>query len=235
MLYLSNFNYSHLIIYNYIMLGDDKKTLLIFLAIFIILIILVILTIMQLTEGNSKKINLIYTQSVPGEKIENVPEKRYIPDQSAGILQTFNPVQHNRDAIRDYDYNKLYDPLTEPTRRIPRYEIPPVHLKRLLDIPTRGYPDNFTQFGILMEEGKRNKDSDNKILRLFGRHEFPGSNRYEYYTAINSGLDQIKIPVIVKQQELYDDDDVYIEELGKRYRVRLHRFDAPKYYPDLIY
>jgi hypothetical protein len=224
------------------MLGDiDKKTLLIFLAIFIILIILVILTIMQLTEDNSKKINLIYTQKVPTEKIEkleSVSEEREIPDhalyQSSGILQSFNPIQHNRDAIRDYDYSKLFDPLVEPTRRIPRYEIPSFHLKRLIDIPTRGYPDNFTQFGILIEEGKRNKDNDNKILRLFGRNEFPGSNRYEYYTAINSGLDQIKIPVIVKQQELYDDDNVFIEELGKRYRVKLHHFDAPKYYPDLI-
>lgn len=222
------------------MLGDiDKKTLLIFLAIFIILIILVILTIMQLNENNSQKINLVLSNEKI-EKLENIPEERQIPNhaqyQSSGILQTFNPA-HNVDAIRDYDYAKLYDPLIEPTRRIPRYEIPPFHLKRLLDIPTRGYPDNFTQFGVLVEEGKghNNKDNDNKILRLFGRQEFPGSNRYEYYTAINSGLDQIKIPINIKQQELYDDDNVFIDELGKRYRVRLHRFDAPKYYPDLIY
>ena len=166
MLYLSNFNYSQLNIYNYIirMLGDiDKKTLLIFLAIFIILIILVILTIMQLTEDRSKQnINLVYTtpNTENIEKLENTQE-RQIPNhalyQSSGMLQSFNPehaAQHNIDAIRDYDYSKLYDPLTEPTRRIPRYEIPPYHFKRLLDIPTRGYPDNFTQFGVLVESAK---------------------------------------------------------------------------------
>ena len=107
------------------------------LAIFIILVILVILTIMQLMEHNSKNINLVYVPGGPDnkiEKLENTPEEvRHVPNhaqyQSSGILQTFNPVQHNIDAIREYDYDKLYDPLTEPTRRIPRYEIPPFHFK----------------------------------------------------------------------------------------------------------
>lgn len=216
------------------MLKDiDKQTLLIFLAIFIILVILIILTILQLSENN-KNVNLSQETI---EKLSNT-SVREIPDhalyQSSGILQSFNPVHNNLDALRNYDYGKIIDPLVEPTRRIARHELPPYYFRRLIDLPTRGYPDNFTQFGILIEEGKKEKDSDNKILRLFGRQEFPGSNRYEYYTAINSGADQIKIPINVRQQELYDGDIVFIDELNKKYRVKLHKYDAPKYYPDLI-
>ena len=76
-------------------------------------------------------------------------------------------------------------------------------------MPTRGYPDNFQQLGILVI--KDNSSSDNKILRLFGRQEYPGSNRYEYYTAINSGHDQVKVPLDIKRGvELYDDDKTRI-------------------------
>jgi len=138
------------------------------------------------------------------------------------------------DFVKQYDYSKAYDPLEQPVRRIPRHEIHPYSLKRLIDIPTRGYPDNFIQIGILVKEGDPSTNKENKILRLFGRQEYPGSERYEYYTAINSGLDNIKIPIDIRRRELYDDDIVYIKELSDHYRVHLHKYDQPRYYPDLI-
>jgi len=138
-----------------------------------------------------------------------------------------NPI----DPVRNYDYGKIFDPLVEPTRRIERDQIPPVYLRRLIDLPSRGFPDNFSQFGILVKANKN--DPHNQILRLFGRQEFPGSHRYEYYTAIVSGLDQIKIPLDIKKNELYDGDSLYIRELGEKYIVQLHKYDAPKYLPDI--
>ena len=105
----------------------------------------------------------------------------------------------------------------------------------MIDIPTRGYPDNFTQFGVLIKQGNPNKNHENKILRLFGRQEYPGTyTRYEYYTTITSGNDYIKIP-IDRKKELYDDDVIYIKELDDNYKVQLHKYDQPKYYPDIIY
>lgn len=137
-----------------------------------------------------------------------------------------------RDPVREYDYKKSYDPLEDPTRRVERHNIVPVYVKRHIDMPTRGYPDNFHQLGILVLEGS--ESSDNKILRLFGRQEYPGSNKYEYYTAINSGHDQVKVPLDVKRgQELYDDDIVTISELSSDFKVKLHKYDAPKYYPNI--
>ena len=69
---------------------------------------------------------------------------------------------------------------------------------------------------------------------MFGRQQYPGSSRYDYYTSVSSGNDQIKIPISNKHRELYDGDEIVIGELGQKYRVQLHDFDEPKYYPDLI-
>ncbi len=143
----------------------------------------------------------------------------------------------NIEAVNEYDRRQLYDPLEQPTRRVARHELPPEYFRRMIDISSRGYPDNFTQYGILKqvcEHGKKN--NQNKILRLFSRQEYPGSNRYEYFTAINSGLDQIKVPLETRgKRELFDGDNVYVNELGEYYEVQLHKFDTPKYYPDIIF
>jgi len=132
----------------------------------------------------------------------------------------------------------LTDPLEEPVRRVARQDLPPMYLRRSIDLPTRGYPDNFTQFGILVKKGLKDsiRNEDNKILRLFGRQEYPGSWRYEYYTTITSGNDFIKIPIETRaKKELYDGDIIFIKELNEKYEVQLYKYDSPKYYPDIIY
>jgi len=156
-------------------------------------------------------------------------------NNSVEVIETIDTPKG--DPVTNYDRSKLYDPLREPTRRIPRYQLPPYEFKRLIDVPTRGYPDNFILMGILVRHDKLMSDDANKILRLYGREVYPGSSdRYEYYTAVNSGLDQIKIPIHNKgNKELYDDDIVYIDSLDSSYKVKLHKYDAPKYYPDLFY
>ena len=138
------------------------------------------------------------------------------------------------DIIMNYDYTKMTDPFIEPTRRVPRQDIQPTILKQMIDIPSRGYPDSFSQYGVLVKECGEDA-CDNKILRLFGRQTYPSSPTYEYYTMVSSGNDQIKIPIRNRRrQELYDGDQVRIEELNAVYRVQLHKFDAPRYYPDII-
>ncbi len=136
------------------------------------------------------------------------------------------------DEIRQYDYKKMFDPLEEPRKRIHRHEIPPYAFKRLIDFPTRGFPDNFRQVGILINKDD-NADNPNKIIRLMGRQEYPGSNRYEYHTAISSGNEIIKIPIRNRRrgQELYDHDDIVIPELDSKYTVSMYDYDEPKYYP----
>lgn len=168
-------------------------------------------------------------QNQPNEELR---EEQLIEEET---LPSLVPRVPSIDPIRQYDLAKTYDPLVQPARRIPRHELHPVHLRRMIDLPTRGYPDNFTQFGTLVKEGDPNQQNQNQVLRLFGRQEYPSSNRYEYYTMINSGLDQIKVPIETRRRELYDDDPVFIRELNQKYRVHLHNFDEPKYYPDIIW
>ncbi len=152
--------------------------------------------------------------------------------------------------VRQYDYNKIYNVLEQPARRVDRGQLPPQFVKRLIDYPTRGYADDFQQLGTLKKlQHHHHRDvnsehehehvdltnTNNFIIRLFGRAEFPSSNKYEYYTMINNGLDQIKIPIYVKRQELYEGDEIFIKELEHKYVVSLYKYDEPKYYPDLMY
>lgn len=132
-----------------------------------------------------------------------------------------------QDPLLSYDYATMYNPLKEPVRRLDRYEIPSM---LPIDYPTRGFPDNYTQIGTLINE--KEDHTNNNVLRLFGRKTYPGSDFYEYYTMINNGLDQIKIPIYYKKtKELYDGDKVYIRELHSHYVVHIFSYDQPKYYP----
>jgi hypothetical protein len=202
-----------------------------------LIIIIIILFIIVVLQFNKNKLETY------------VPVQQEIPYHaryhSAGLIQDYNPM--NVDLLKQYDYYKAYYPLEEPTRRVPSYEIPSLVIRGLIDVPTRGYPDNYTQLGILSREHEKDDndssgenrrfsyDKDNRILRLFGRQEYPGSNRYEYYTMINSCPDQIKIPLHTERKwELYNDDTVHIPELNENYKVKLYKYGAPRYYPDVI-
>ena len=76
-------------------------------------------------------------------------------DESVGGPPPLGPThpttfQFKGDVIRDYDRDKVIDILEEPTRRVPRHEIPNHFFRRGIDYPTRGYPDNYSQQGILV-------------------------------------------------------------------------------------
>ena len=132
------------------------------------------------------------------------------------------------DPVRQYDYRKSFDPLEEPTKRIPRHWIPPAGFRQYIDIPTRGHTDTYSQLGYL-----KNDDSiDNKLIRLFGREEYPGSHKWEYYTSLNAGNDSIKIPIEVNKNELYDGDTITVD--GQEYSVNIYKNEKLRYHPYII-
>lgn len=133
------------------------------------------------------------------------------------------------DPVKLYDYQKLNDPLEDPTKRVNRYELGPLEYRRMFNFPTQGYPDNYRWMGILIADDNTTDDK-NKIIKLFGRQKIPRSNEYQYYTAINMGHDQVKIHLHQKK-ELYDHDTVHIRELGKTYHVQLNKDDDLTYNP----
>ena len=213
-------------------------------AIKIMFMIILLLILVIMHHSNLHKYNIVIQSELMQNSTNAVPTANPVKEDSLadGPVIINNPI-YDDELIRQYDYNNVYDILQNPSRRVPRYELPPYYVKRLIDYPTRGYPDNYTQIGILrrvdhnLVSGEHHNESqtNNFIIRLFGRQQYPGSNKYEYYTMINNGLDQIKIPIYGKRQELYDEDEIYIKELGNKYIISLYRYDEPKYYPDLIY
>jgi hypothetical protein len=136
-----------------------------------------------------------------------------------------------RKLLEYRDRNVLYDPLVAPERRvdITQYPLPILHK---INIPTRGYPDNYQLVGLLSRIG------DEKILQLFGRPTFPGSNQYEYYATTESNGFANKIPIETKgKKEIEDGVSVKVPIFDQNkgdFQVKLYNYDTPRYNPYLF-
>lgn len=131
-----------------------------------------------------------------------------------------------RQLLENRDRSVLYDPLIAPERRID-VDSYPIKLQNNINIPTRGYPDNYQLMGIA------NRNTDETNVQIYGRPTFPGSNQYEYYV-INSE-DGFKLPFVTKgKKELLDGDIIDIPEFNKHrgpFTVRLYNYNTPRYNP----
>ena len=123
------------------------------------------------------------------------------------------------DLIKTLDYKTLDDPLTEPSKRQPDYIYGPLINTPYFNYPTRGFQDNYSLYGYLIDK-KENRQDDNYMIKLFGRQKYPGSDAYEYYAELKFGGDRMKVP-IEQRRELYDDDEVYIDVMKKKYKVKM--------------
>ena len=105
-----------------------------------------------------------------------------------------------------------------------------------INIPTQGLPESYQAIGnINVGEGK--------VLPLYGRRTFSGSSdRWNYYTRTDT-YNPVPVPIRYKNRDCLDDvgcpevysgESVHVEDLGTNGKVRLFRFDGPKYVPGLI-
>lgn len=149
------------------------------------------------------------------------------------------------DPVKRYDEDKLNDPFEAPAKRPERTQMGYAPIMKtsnnpLQPFPTRGYPDNYHQLGTLIliedenEEGYNKIEQDNKLITLFGRQKYPGSSEYEYYTSLSTGNTTTKIPLKTQQRELFDNDEVFVKEINKKYRVNLYPNEELKYNPFLF-
>jgi hypothetical protein len=136
-----------------------------------------------------------------------------------------------RKTLENRDRSIILDPLIAPERRVDLIQYP-MTIKNQLNIPTRGYPDNYQMMGIVTRE------ADEKILQLFGRATFPGSNQYEYYVTTSEFGFQNKIPVNTRGgKEILDNDIIHIPEFNKNkgeFKVKLYNYNTPRYNPYII-
>jgi len=109
---------------------------------------------------------------------------------------------------------------------------------KLINIPTRGYPSEIQQMGIIVS------DDQEKVLPLYGRQTYSGGYRWNYYTATSDKYNQLRLPIHYKNkdcteeigcEELYDKDKVNVPAYqNKQYSVTLYPLDTPRYIPTVV-
>ena len=95
-----------------------------------------------------------------------------------------------------------------------------------VNIRTRGPEMNYQQQGILYRDEK----DGGGVLGLYGRQTYPGSNKWEYMVGDKS-LDDIKIPLGEKKEELQNDDQLNVKGFGDGYKVQLYPNEELRYLP----
>ena len=140
------------------------------------------------------------------------------------------PDQEKRLLLERRDRQAVDDDFKPPERRDPEHSYPTREVRNLINIPSRGMPDNYHSIGTLVRK------SDEKILQLFGRQKYPGSNQWEYYaTGMDANGFPNKMPVKVKgDREIEDKQSIDLDWLDKSkgsFEVNLYNYDVPRYNP----
>jgi hypothetical protein len=140
------------------------------------------------------------------------------------------PDIQKRVALENRDREAVFNDFRAPERRDAEHAYPTRQVKEMINLPTRGLPDNFHSVGVLVRK------KDEKVLQLFGRQKYPGSSQWEYYVA---GADSYgypnKMPVGVRgDRELDDKQKIDLPWLDKSkgdFEVNLYNYDVPRYNP----
>jgi hypothetical protein len=175
---------------------------------------------------NNKQINKqINNKQINNDLINNDITNNDITNNDIINTKQINNLLPVYKYLEYRDKSILYDPLVAPERRVP-HEQYPYTIKNLINIPTRGYPDNYQLIGLLY------RDNDEKIVQLYGRPTFPGSNEYEYYATTEQNGFTNKIPFRIKgNREIEDQQHIEIPILKGTFKVKLYNYDTPRYYP----
>ena len=203
------------------------------------LIGIVILTVVVLILNNfnncpSCNPKIIYKEKETEELKENNQIKQNLHNVLVSTRYGIKDESIVDNLIDKRDNDAIGNPLKAPNRRLPRHIYPESAKDYIFEVPTRGYPDNYHYYGNLIRR------EDNKIVKLFGRQIYPGSNQYEYYgiTSDSTGGSTVKIPVKVQgDKELFDKDQIDIDFLDSsagKFILYMNDYDRPRYNPFVI-
>ena len=166
-----------------------------------------------------------------------------IPPQTVVINKDISP----QTVVINKDIELLNNPLLPPVRRNyhidkdPYYTVPGVPI----NIPTRGYMGDYQQIGMLHKESINDEsitpgnNSETNILPLFGKPLYSNSSKWLYYAGSDK-FNNIKIPINHKNKdcsddygcsEIYDDDIVHIPAYNGNFKVKIYKYDKPRYLP----
>lgn len=187
----------------------------------VLFIVFTIITLYYIYSLNQKKFKLDLNNPLTSEseKIKEIINRPIVI-----------PFVEKRIILEKRDREVVNDDFVPPERREPEHIYPDREVRNIINIPTRGVPDNYQSVGVLVRR------EDEKILQLFGRQKYMGSNQWEYYV---TGMDRYgfpnKMPIKVKgDKELFDKDKIELDWLDKskgEFEVNLYNFDVPRYNP----
>jgi hypothetical protein len=157
-------------------------------------------------------------------------------EKKKGYVQQESPIRIVSDALEkriflnERDKSTLYDPLAPPERRLPEHAYPDAAVKRVINIPTRGYPDTYSQIGVVI------RDSTQNVYKLIGRQNYPGSDQWTYYVeGADANTFNIKLPIKVKgDREIMEGDSVIIpgtDTAKGPFIAKIFEYDVPRYIP----
>ncbi len=187
---------------------------------FLLVVSLVVVYVLyQFSKSNSEQMRILKTF------VQNQDDV-LVHDEVVSVHKDYS------QRVRDIDYQRVVNPLMPPERS--NHTMAGV----AINIPSRGEVGNYQQVGALVN----NKEGDSKILPLFGKQTYPGSNKWLYYTSSDQ-YQSVKLPVVNNNKdctdeygcsEITNDDEVKVPAYDKEFKANIYKFDKPRYIPYLI-
>jgi hypothetical protein len=141
-------------------------------------------------------------------------------------------INTEKQMIHKRDRKVLEDDFTAPERRVPEYQYPTKVITSRINIPSRGYPDEYQLLGNVF------RNETETIYELFGRQKYPGSTQYEYYVVGSDNKNfKAKIPIIIQgDKEIENNQEINIPGTSSDkgvFRVQLFNYNVPRYIPSI--
>tara|TARA_B100001248_G_C27396904_1_gene466210 strand:+ start:749 stop:1393 length:645 start_codon:yes stop_codon:yes gene_type:complete len=187
---------------------------------------------LKMLKSNNEEKNNNYEQRLRNLESNETESDNEVSENDYYEMDVKTGSNQADDIFIERDKKVINNILVAPERRLPRHAYPPKYFKDMINIPTRGYPDNYQQMGILVRK------NDEKLLKLFGRQTYPGSSKYEYYVVDSYSNSDNKIPLNVNgDRELNDKEKIdipWLDSTRGEFDVKIFDYNAPRYNPNII-
>lgn len=151
------------------------------------------------------------------------------------LLQQHNSKQIIHSPKHTHTYHNIHNTNEHTSTTI----TPSLSLQGVpINIPTRGELGEYKRLGMLSSVSDE-KISPKRLLPLFGRKTHPGSSKWNYYTT-SDAYHFIQLPLTKEKkdcmgeygcEEIYNDDELFIEEYNETFRVKMYQTDTLRYIP----
>tara|TARA_Y100000389_G_scaffold202053_1_gene246361 strand:+ start:1339 stop:1971 length:633 start_codon:yes stop_codon:yes gene_type:complete len=145
-----------------------------------------------------------------------------------------------------FPYNYYNTLVRKPYNRLfSREHEPPLRDYTPVNMPTRGEPTSYQQIGILtpsigaVSTPIPGSSISPKILPLYGRQTYSGSNKWHYYIS-SDGYHSVKLPISKGEKdcmddwgcsEIYDGDVIFVPIYNQNFKATIYNYRSPRYIP----